>query len=99
LVALGSCLTASAFGLIILPLEFAAGGVTGFSVLLGKIIPLPVSAIVLVVNLTLFVLGWFLVGKGFVLKTIYGMIVILVSCLIIHRMVRRKKAAACNGDP
>lgn len=70
LVALGSCLTASAFGLIVLPQGFAAGGVTGFSVLLNKVIPLPVSTLVLIVNLTLFALGWIFVNRDFVLKTL-----------------------------
>ena len=79
LVAVGSCLTACAFGLIVLPQGFAAGGVTGFSVLLGKIIPLPVSTIVLMVNLTLFALGWFFVNKDFVFKTLMTSIIFPVA--------------------
>lgn len=70
LVALGSCLTAAAFGLIVLPQGFAAGGVTGFSVLLQKLIPLPLSVIVLGVNLLLFALGWIFVNRDFVIKTL-----------------------------
>jgi len=70
MVILGSCLTASAFGMFILPQQFAAGGVTGFSVLLQNVIPLPVSVLVLIVNLILFALGWFFVGKDFVAKTL-----------------------------
>ena len=69
LVILGSCLTASAFGLIVLPTGFAAGGVTGLSVLLQKIIPLPVSTMVLIINISLFLLGLIFVGKEFVFKT------------------------------
>ena len=75
LVITGSCLTASAFGLIVLPNQFAAGGVTGFSVLLQNIIPLPVSALVLAVNLSLFLLGWIFVGKDFVFKTLLTSII------------------------
>lgn len=70
MVILGSCITASAFGMFILPQQFAAGGVTGFSVLLQNVIPLPVSVLVLIVNLILFALGWFFVGKDFVAKTL-----------------------------
>ncbi|MBQ5325173.1 MAG: YitT family protein [Oscillospiraceae bacterium] len=75
LVITGSCLTASAFGLIVLPNQFAAGGVTGFSVLLQNIIPLPVSVLVLAVNLSLFLLGWIFVGKDFVFKTLITSII------------------------
>ncbi|MBQ5782529.1 MAG: YitT family protein [Oscillospiraceae bacterium] len=70
LVALGSSLTACAFGIFVLPMGFAAGGVTGFAVLLQKIVPIPVSTLVLIVNLTLFLLGWIFVGRDFVLKTL-----------------------------
>ena len=75
LVITGSCLTASAFGLIVLPNQFAAGGVTGFSVLLQNIIPLPVSVLVLAVNLSLFLLGWIFIGKDFVFKTLLTSII------------------------
>lgn len=67
---LGAGMTAAAFGLIVLPLGFAAGGVTGLSVLLHKIIPLPVSTIVLILNIALFVLGWCCAGREFALKTL-----------------------------
>lgn len=70
LVITGSCLSAAAFGLIVLPQDFVAGGVTGLSVLLCGAIPLSVSAMVLLLNLILFVLGWFFVGRDFVVKTL-----------------------------
>ena len=75
LVAFGSSLTACAFGIFVLPMGFAAGGVTGFAVLLQNVIPMPVSAIVLAVNLCLFAAGWFFVGKDFVLKTLMTSII------------------------
>ena len=61
--------------MIVLPNQFAAGGVTGFSVLLQKFIPLPVSFIVLIINLSLFLLGWIFVGKDFVFKTLLTSII------------------------
>ena len=58
MIALGAALTAAAFGLIVLPQGMAAGGITGLSVLLGRALPLPVSAIVFALNAGLFLLGW-----------------------------------------
>lgn len=66
----GGTLTAMAFGLIILPQQFTAGGVTGLAVLLCRIVPFPVSAVVLFLNVTLFSLGWLLVGREFAWKTL-----------------------------
>ena len=58
MIALGAALTAAAFGLIVLPQGMAAGGITGLSVLIGRALPLPVSAIVFALNAGLFLLGW-----------------------------------------
>ncbi len=74
LVVFGNILGAMAYGLIILPQSFACGGVTGLCVLLNQVVPIPVSALLLAANLCLFALGWFCVGKDFVLKTV-------VSCI------------------
>lgn len=67
---IGGGLTAAAFGLFILPQNFVAGGVTGLSVILSPIFRLPVSWIVLAINLLLFILGWLFAGKEFIFKTL-----------------------------
>ena len=54
----GVALTDIALGMIVLPQSFAAGGVTGLCVILSKMIPLPVSILVLICNAILFVLGY-----------------------------------------
>lgn len=69
LIVVGVALTALAFGMIILPQSFAAGGVTGAAVVLSELIPLPLSALVLTLNAALFILGLLLVGREFVMKT------------------------------
>lgn len=86
MVALGSCLTAFAFASVVLPQGFAAGGITGFSVLLQNIIPLPISLLVFMTNLFLFSLGWFLVGKKFVFKTLVASIIFPVSLEIMQQI-------------
>ena len=79
MVVLGSCLTAFAFAFVVIPQGLAAGGVTGFAILLRNIIPLPISVWVFLINLILFVLGWFVVGKDFVFKTLIASIVFPVA--------------------
>lgn len=66
----GVALTDIAMGMIVLPQNFAVGGVTGLSVLLSKSIPLSVSMIVLFCNAILFILGYIFVGRKFILKTL-----------------------------
>ena len=68
---IGVILTDIAFGMIILPQSFAAGGITGLSVILHKVIPLSISVLVFICNVVLFVLGYLFVGKEFVFKTLF----------------------------
>lgn len=56
-----------------IPLNIAAGGVTGFSQVLHSIIPgLNIGLIMLVCNIALFVLGYISLGKEFGIFTIIG---------------------------
>ncbi|MDY5846661.1 MAG: YitT family protein [Bariatricus sp.] len=66
----GGILTAAAFGIFVLPQGFVAGGVTGLSVILSSFLKLPVSWIVLSINLILFGLGWIFAGREFIFKTL-----------------------------
>lgn len=66
----GTALTAAAFDLVIMPMNFVAAGVTGLSKMLTAFIPVPLSAMVLAINLLLLVLGLVFMGKAFVMKTV-----------------------------
>ncbi|MGN0628649.1 MAG: YitT family protein [Oscillospiraceae bacterium] len=67
---IGTMLTAAAFGLIIVPQSFAAGGITGFSRIIVNIIPIPLSVMVFILNMVLLILGFVFIGKKFVAKTV-----------------------------
>ena len=67
---IGTALTAAAFGLLIVPRGFAAGGVTGLSRILARIVPVPLPVVVFVVNMGLLLLGLVFVGRKFVAKTV-----------------------------
>ena len=84
-IACGAILSAAAFGLIVLPLGFSAGGVTGLAVLLCRVSHLRVSAVVLVLNLTLFVLGWYFVGKEFAAKTLLASVLFPMAMELFQR--------------
>ena len=56
------------------PNNFSFGGVSGFSLILARILPSPVltpSMIVLILNMALLVLGYFVLGGGFLSSTLY----------------------------
>ena len=66
----GTALMAAAFGLIIIPQGFASGGVTGFARIITLVIPIPLSAMVLTINIALLAVGLIFLGKQFVAKTV-----------------------------
>ncbi|MGM9941796.1 MAG: YitT family protein [Bulleidia sp.] len=66
----GCFLMAAGFGCMILPMGFASGGVTGLARILCGVVPLPLSVVVLLINITLFGAGYVFVGKEFVMKSL-----------------------------
>ena len=66
----GTALIAAAFGLVIVPMGFAAGGVTGLACKLTALIPVPLSVLVLGVNLALLLTALLVVGPAFAGKTV-----------------------------
>ena len=75
LMAVGSTICAVAINGILLPQQFFAAGFTGVALLIHYLFsPLPMSAIYLILNMPLFVLGWFYVGRRFFFYSIAGML-------------------------
>ncbi len=60
------------------PASLAMGSVAGLAVVLQQFVPLSVAAIALIVNIILLLLGFLLVGREFVGKTIYAAILMPV---------------------
>lgn len=67
---LGTALTAAAFGLFVIPQNFASAGVTGLASIITDYIPLSLSQIVFIINMLFLILGFVFVGKSFTVKTI-----------------------------
>lgn len=69
-IVLGTLLTAAAFAFFIIPQNFAAAGVTGFSTIMIRMVPISLSSMVLLVNVSFLALGIIFVGKEFTAKTV-----------------------------
>lgn len=67
---LGTAMNAAAFGLIIIPQGFAAGGITGLSRLISGLLGVNLSATVFVLNMVLLFLGLCFIGRAFAAKTV-----------------------------
>ncbi len=70
LVMFGTAMLASALYVFHFPQNLTIGGVAGYALIISHFIHLPISVVSLVINITLLILGFFLLGKEFGGKTI-----------------------------
>ncbi|EFK08144.1 conserved hypothetical protein [delta proteobacterium NaphS2] len=75
LMAVGSTICAVAVNGILLPQQFFGAGFTGVALVIHYLFPpLPMGGIYLILNIPLFLLGWFYVGRRFFFYSIGGML-------------------------
>ncbi|MBU3114150.1 YitT family protein [Clostridium lacusfryxellense] len=73
LITIGIALVASGFYFFLVPNDLAVGGVSGLAMVINWYIPgLTIGAIMLVLNVILFVVGFIFIGSNFGVKTIYA---------------------------
>ncbi len=62
---------AAAVFFFLIPSKAAISSISGLSIVLSNVIPLPISAITLILNVVLLIIGFFTCGGEFGLKTVY----------------------------
>lgn len=71
------------------PNNFSTGGVSGISLILGRVFPNPVltpSAFVLIINMLLLLVGLAFLGKGFASSTVYCSVLLSVSLNVMEKL-------------
>lgn len=71
LMTLGTVLVAAGVYFFKAPNHFATGGVSGLSIVLAKFVPLNQSALVMIINVLLLIIGFIFLGKGCTIRTAY----------------------------
>ena len=79
-------IASAAFGLesFLLPNKFIDGGATGISLLLAELTNVPLSFLLLIINLPFIFLGFKVIGKQFAIKTAIGITGLAVCLASIH---------------
>lgn len=70
----GAILAAFALETFLIPNTILDGGVTGISIIISKLSEIPVSVLVLVLNIPFIYIGYKNLGKGFLFRALYSMI-------------------------
>ncbi|MCK9362581.1 MAG: YitT family protein [Syntrophales bacterium] len=85
LMAAGGILCGIAINGILIPRGFVSGGVVGFSILSHYLWPvLSVAVIYFLLNIPLFIAGWFFVNRRFFLYSIIGMIIFTTAVSLVQ---------------
>lgn len=84
LTTIGIVLTAISVEYFFFPNDIAAGGVSGLALIVNSVINIDKSIIVLVLNVLLFILAFFILGKSFGGKSIYATVTLSIVMWIIE---------------
>ena len=79
LITLGTVVSAATVYFFMIPSKAVIGSVSALAMVLANFIPLPISAISLILNVVLLLLGFLLIGAEFGVKTVYTTVLLPLS--------------------
>ena len=86
IITLGTAIVAAAVFFFLVPSKLSVGSVSGLAIVLANVIPLPVSAITMALNVLFLVLGFLLIGGEFGAKTVYTSILLPLVLGVLERL-------------
>lgn len=75
LITAGAVIAAMALELFLMPVLILDGGVVGVSFIINQLFKVPMGVVIIILNIPFFIVGYKQIGKGFVVKATYAMIV------------------------
>ena len=92
IILLGCAISGLAYALFLIPHHFVPGGVSGIAIILNYFAGLPVGALIMVLNIPVFLLGLKTMGKKYVLNSLAGMVVSSVFIDLFHTVLKLPSA-------
>ena len=86
IITLATAIVACAVFFFLMPSHISVGSISGLAIVVSNFVPLPVSAITMIFNVGLLLLGFLLVGREFGGKTVYTSILLPVFIGILERV-------------
>jgi uncharacterized membrane-anchored protein YitT (DUF2179 family) len=88
LILLGCAINGLAYALFLIPHHFVPGGVSGIAIIANYFAGLPVGALIMVLNIPIFLLGLKTMGKKYVMNSLAGMVVSSVFIDLFHEVLK-----------
>ena len=87
MITFGTAIEAAALFLFFVPSKLSVASISGLAIVLENYIALPVSGITMILNLSLLVVGFLLVGREFGSKTVYTSILLPTFIWVLERLL------------
>lgn len=82
----GSILAAYALETFLIPNTILDGGVTGISIIISKLTDIPLSVLILILNIPFIYVGFRNIGFGFLIRAIYSMVLFSIFLSYFHTL-------------
>ncbi len=92
---IGALIYASGISLLLDPNDLAPGGVSGISIMLSRFTPVSTGTWILLINIPLLLLGWWKLGKKFIIKTCYATVMTAVFTNLLEKLQPFTKDPIC----
>ena len=97
IITLGTAIAAAGVFFFLVPSNLSVGSISGLAVIISNFVPLSISAITMVLNVGLLIVGFIFVGKDFGGKTVYTSILLPVCMGILEKAFPNFESL--SGDP
>ena len=87
-IVLGCAIMGLSYSMFLIPHHFVPGGVSGLAIIINYFIKLPVGAMIIVLNIPIFIFGLRTMGKKYVLKSLAGMLISSVMIDAFNQVLR-----------
>lgn len=79
---------AAAVYFFLIPSGVSVGSISGLAMLLGNVVPLPISVLTFILNAALLVVGFLFIGREFGVKTVYTSLILPVFLWVFEQVSR-----------
>ena len=86
MITIATTIVAAAVFFFLVPSHVSVGSISGLAIVIGNFIPLPISAITMILNVALLIVGFLFVGREFGGKTVYTSILLPVAIGIFEKI-------------
>ena len=91
-ITLGTAIVAASVFFFLMPSGTSVGSISGLAIVLSHFVPLPVSAITMILNVGLLIIGFLFIGKEFGGKTVYTSILLPALIGVLERLFPEQKS-------